>query len=203
MQSEKLGIAGALLLSPPTFKDSRGSFSQSFQHSDVLETLGLDFKPVQVNTSISGKGVLRGIHYAESVPGQAKYLSVAHGSILDFIVDLRVDSPTFEKWVSVNIHAEMNKALFIDSGLGHAFVSLKENTVVTYLVDQEFNPSKEHSINPFDPRLNLEFPIDKNGLILSEKDLQAPLLEEQISRGNLTDFSASRFYELNKLGDQS
>ena len=201
MRSEMLGIVGAFLLNPPTFKDDRGTFTQTFQKNDVFETIGIDFNPVQVNVSTSRKGVLRGIHYAEPIPGQAKYLTVSNGSILDFIVDLRVDSPSFGEWISLVLEAGSKQSLFIDSGLGHAFLSLEENTTVTYLVDQEFNPMKEHSINPFDSSISLKFPLEESQLVISNKDKLAPSFEEQRNIGNLTHMSASRFNALNQLGD--
>jgi dTDP-4-dehydrorhamnose 3,5-epimerase len=142
---------------PRRFEDSRGYFQETFKVSQIEQELGFTFEINQVNQSRSAKGVLRGIHWADVPPGQRKYVSVARGQILDFVVDLRVDSPTFKKWQMFNLSEANGHVLLIGNGIGHAFLSLEDETVVTYFCDQEYSPSTERTLNPLDGNIGIPF----------------------------------------------
>jgi dTDP-4-dehydrorhamnose 3,5-epimerase len=172
-----LSIAGAWSVSPKVHGDDRGSFAEWFRGDQLEDITGFRFSPVQGNISRSAKGVVRGIHYADVPPGQAKYVMPVSGSIIDFVVDIRVGSPTFGQWDSVTLHSESRDAVLIEPGLGHAFVALNDDTVVTYLVTDVFRPDREHGINPLDPAIGLIFPAGINP-VLSNKDTAAPMLAE-------------------------
>jgi dTDP-4-dehydrorhamnose 3,5-epimerase len=169
-----LAISGAFEVATTIHGDSRGEFVEWFKAPALKEATGRDFSLAQANLSLSSKGTLRGIHFADVPPGQAKYITCPVGRILDYIVDIRVGSPTFGDWVSVELSGENRNGVFLAEGLGHAFLALEENTVVTYLVTDVFRPDREHGINPLDHDLGLEFPLPKEELALSPKDEQAP-----------------------------
>jgi dTDP-4-dehydrorhamnose 3,5-epimerase len=135
--------------------------------------------------SLSTRGALRGVHFADIPPGQAKYITCAVGSIIDFVVDIRVGSPTFGQWESIELTAQARNAVFLEEGLGHAFLALEDDTVVTYLVTDVYRPDREHGINPLDPALGLKFPLPGDQLELSQKDRDAPGLEEAKESGLL------------------
>jgi dTDP-4-dehydrorhamnose 3,5-epimerase len=128
---------------------------------------------------------VRGIHYADIPPSQAKYVTCLNGAVLDYIVDIRVGSPTFGKWDTVLLDDVDRRAAFLSEGLGHAFVALTDNATVSYLVTETFNAGREHGINPLDPTIGLVFPESAGECLLSPKDLQAPSLEEALASGFL------------------
>jgi dTDP-4-dehydrorhamnose 3,5-epimerase len=185
VQIRELGIAGAFEVSPIIRKDDRGSFLEWYRHDLLEAALGHSLHLRQANTSISARGVLRGIHFADIPKGQAKYVTVPSGAILDFVVDIRVGSPTFGKWEAVRLDSTDFRALYIAEGLGHAFVALTENATVSYLVSDTYRADREHGINPLDPRIGLEFPTEIINLVLSPKDLEAPSLAEAEADGQL------------------
>jgi len=172
-----LSIAGAWSVTPNVHGDARGSFAEWFRVDQLEDIAGFRFSPVQGNISRSAKGVVRGIHYADVPPGQAKYVMPVSGSIIDFIVDIRVGSPTYGQWDSVTLHSERHEAICHEPGLGHAFVALDDETTVMYLVTDFFRPEREHGINPLDPEIGLVFPAGLE-LLLSDKDTAAPTLAE-------------------------
>lgn len=187
-------MANAFEIVPQQHKDDRGLFLEQLRVDRLALHIGHSFQAQQVNTSVSHRGVVRGIHFADVPPGQAKYVTVPQGAILDFVVDIRVGSPTFGKWDSQILDSVTRNALYIGEGLGHAFVSLEDNTVVTYLVSEVFNPIAEHGINPLDTDVNLHFPADLE-LLLSPKDTEAPNLSELQEQGLLPIFEeVSKFY---------
>jgi len=121
--------------------------------------------------------VLRGIHFAKNPPGQAKLVTCPSGEILDVVVDLRKDSETFGKWDSAMLNSKNRSMLFIPSGVGHAFMSLKDFSVVMYLCNEKYNPTNEFEINPLDPDLGINWPTNL-APILSQKDSNAPFLRD-------------------------
>lgn len=179
-----LSIAGAWSVTPKVHGDVRGSFAEWFRVDQLEDIAGFRFSPVQGNISRSAKGVVRGIHYADVPPGQAKYVMPVSGSIIDFVVDIRVGSPTFGQWDSVTLHSERREAILHEPGLGHAFVALDDETTVTYLVTDVFRPEREHGINPLDPEIGLVFPAGLE-LLLSDKDTAAPSLAEALAASAL------------------
>ena len=185
MEITPLSIAGAFAVSNTVHGDDRGEFVEWFRADHLKDRTGLDFSTIQANLSVSQKGTLRGIHFADVPPGQAKYVMCAAGSIQDYVVDIRVGSPTFGRWVAATITAKDRNAILLDVGLGHAFVALEEGTTVTYLVTDHFKPHAEHAINPLDSELGLEFPFSGDQLLVSAKDRDAPSLAEALSSGML------------------
>jgi dTDP-4-dehydrorhamnose 3,5-epimerase len=190
MTFQETNIAGAWLYQPKRFADERGYFQETFKHSALLEATGFDFQVKQVNQSKSSAGVVRGVHWADVPPGQAKYVTVPVGEIWDLVIDLRTDSPTFGTWQGFHLSAENGHSLIIGNGLGHAFLSLKDDTIVSYLCSEEFNPTREHAISPLDEDLAItfeskagEYSIEK--LSFSEKDSQAPSLKHYLENGLL------------------
>ena len=201
MQVRELEISGAWEFSPKTFPDERGVFVAPFRQQAFVDAIGFSLPVAQVNQSVSRRGVVRGVHFADVPPGQAKYVYCPQGALLDVIVDTRVGSPTFGQWVSVRLDAADYRAVYIAEGLGHAFVALENDTVIAYLCAQGYNPSAEHGITPFDTTLNLPWPADL-AHVLSEKDTQAPTLEQAKAAGLLPDYRDCLAY-YQKLRDGS
>ena len=190
MPFQPMGIQGAFVFTPVRHEDSRGHFQESFKLSGLNEELGLGFEVKQVNQSTSAKGVIRGIHVADNPPGQAKYVGCLKGSIWDVVVDLRTDSPTFGKWEGVEVSAGNGRSVLIVEGLGHAFLSLEEGSVVSYLCSEEYNPTSERQINPLDKDLAIDFSGfgSKFGIeefLLSDQDKKAQGFQESLGAGLL------------------
>lgn len=165
---------GVFSVQPRIFEDNRGEFVEAFVQHKLLTATGTQFNVAQVNLSVSVKGTVRGIHFAKNPPGQAKYVQCATGAVLDFIVDLRLDSPTFGQWDSVELTAEQHNAVHIPSGFGHAFQALSDRATVVYLCDTPYQPNVEFGINPNDPTVGIRWPIAEQ--ILSDKDAEAPAI---------------------------
>ena len=140
---------------------------------------------MQANASVSAKGVLRGIHFADVPPGQAKYVTCVKGSVLDVIVDIRVGSPTFGQWTSVLLDDRDRRAVYLSEGLGHGFCSLEDGSTVVYLCSEGYNPSGEHEVHPLDPAIGIEWPLEGIEPELSAKDAAAPTLAEAAAAGLL------------------
>ena len=180
-----LTIAGAWSVKNTVHGDHRGDFVEWFKAPHFEEVTGREFVLAQANMSRSSKGTLRGVHFADVPIGQAKYITCVVGSIIDFVVDIRVGSPTFGSWDKVELSSNERNAVFLEEGLGHAFLALEDDTVVTYLVTDIYRPEKEHGINPLDPALGLTFPLSASELELSAKDREAPTLEQARGAGLL------------------
>ncbi len=188
MQLRELSIADAYAITPVQHSDDRGVFLEWYRFDLLEKEIGHPLTLRQANTSVSKRGVVRGIHYADTPLGQAKYVTAMRGAIMDFVVDLRVGSPTFGKWDSVVLDDIKREALYISEGLGHAFVALTEDAVVSYLVSGVYDPVHEHGINPLDPQISLEFPREAGELLLSPKDTDAPSIERARAMGALPEF---------------
>jgi dTDP-4-dehydrorhamnose 3,5-epimerase len=144
---------------------------------------------------------VRGVHFADVPPGQAKYVYCPAGSLLDVVIDLRVGSPTFGTWDAVHLDPVDFRAVYLSEGLGHAFVALEDDTVISYLCSTSYNPAAEHGISPLDPALGLPWPTDVE-LLLSPKDEAAPTLADAASSGLLPSYDdcLARYRELKRLG---
>jgi len=197
----ELSIPGAFEVTPVQRGDDRGVFLEWYRYDTLQEHVGHALDLRQANTSISQAGVVRGIHFADVPPGQAKYVTLAAGAAIDYIIDLRVGSPTFGAWDSVLLDTVDRKAVYLAEGLGHAFVALIDGTTVNYLVSEVYSPSAERGINPLDPDIGLDLPPH---LVFqfSPKDEAAPSLQEALEAGILpTMESASAYYaSLDKSG---
>jgi dTDP-4-dehydrorhamnose 3,5-epimerase len=183
MSFTPLSIQGSWVFSPTKFDDQRGSFHEVFKLPRMEIELGFGFEVKQVNQSVSSAGVIRGIHWADVPPGQAKYVFCTSGSIWDIVVDIRVGSPTFGNWDAAVLSEQNGHAILIKEGLGHVFLSLEDNTVVNYLCSEPFNPTREHGINPLDQALAIPFEKmwSSSKYLISPKDLEAPSLAEMVS----------------------
>lgn len=176
MKITPLEIKGAWLIENQVFPDSRGIFREWFKAESLVNHGLPEFQVRQANTSISNKGVIRGIHYSSQENGQAKLVTCTSGSILDVVVDLRPRSADYGMHLAVELHSNQGSSLFISSGLGHAFQALEENTVVTYLLDKEYSPKNEFGLNPIDPEIGVIWPL--LDYQISEKDLNASKFNE-------------------------
>lgn len=169
----ELDLPGVLLNEPTIHSDDRGDFHEWFKASDFEHHVGHPFPLRQANLSTSQAGVLRGLHFAENPPGQAKYVICPVGRIFDVAVDVRVGSPTFGQHVSAELSATNRCGLYIPAGFAHGFVALEDSTVV-YLTTSEYAPGIEHTINPFDEELGIAWPGSNH--VLSARDAAAPPL---------------------------
>ena len=202
VQIRELSIPDSYEITPIQRGDDRGVFLEWYRHDLLEETLGHSLDLRQANTSVSKRGVVRGIHFADIPPGQAKYVTVPHGAVLDFVVDIRVGSPTFGQWDSVLLDGVDRRAIYLGEGLGHAFVALTDDATMSYLVSDTYNPGREHGIDPTDPAIGLVFPAEIGDLLLSPKDTDAPSLSEAAEQGLLPSWTNARaFYDsLNQKG---
>ena len=200
MKVTPLTIPDACLFVPDQFADSRGVFLESFRQEAMAEHVGRAFTVQQVNCSVSRLGVVRGIHFADIPPSQAKYVTCVSGSVFDVVVDLRVGSPTYGQWDSVVLDDISRSALYIAEGLGHAFMALSDGATVMYLCSEPYNPSREHGVHAFDGDIAIDWPrlaIDGADvtLELSPKDAAAPGLAESAAQGLLPTYAeAKAFY---------
>jgi dTDP-4-dehydrorhamnose 3,5-epimerase len=169
-----LDIDGAWLYQSDVHGDSRGYFTEWFKSELVKNVIGREFKIAQANISNSKKGVVRGIHFTIAKEGQAKWVTCISGKIIDFIVDIRPNSPTYKKWVAVELTEASGKSVFIGEGLGHAFIAMEDESRISYLLSSPYSPKEELAINPKDPEIAIEWPLEE--LHFSPKDESAPLL---------------------------
>ena len=177
MEVQPLSIEGSWLFTPILRPDDRGVFLESYKASVIEPAIGHAFSLQQMNISQSRLGTVRGIHFADVPPGQAKYVQCFAGRILDIVVDIRVGSPTFGQWEAVELDDESRAGLYISEGLGHAFCALTDSVTVGYLCSEPYAPTREHGIHPMDADLALPWP-DHLDLLLSPKDETAPTLAE-------------------------
>lgn len=191
MQVRRLDITGAFEFAPKSFPDHRGLFVAPFQGPAFAEATGHPLTVAQTNHSVSARGVIRGVHFSDTPPGQAKYVYCPQGALLDVIVDVRVGSPTFGRWEAIRLDSSEYRAVYLAEGLGHAFIAKTDNTVMSYLCSTGYNPSAEHGINPLDPDLALPWADELDGEpVLSEKDRTAPNLADATEQGLLPDYHA-------------
>jgi dTDP-4-dehydrorhamnose 3,5-epimerase len=194
VQIRELNIPDSYEITPKQFGDDRGVFLEWYRFDRLAETIGHPLSLAQGNTSVSKRGVVRGIHFADVPPSQAKYVTATHGAVLDFVIDIRVGSPTFGQWDSVLLDDRDRKAIYIAEGLGHCFVALTDDATVSYLVTSTFNAEREHGVNPLDETVALDFGIPADQLLLSPKDTDAPSLEQAAATGILPTWDAARAY---------
>lgn len=167
----KTDIDGVYILEPKVFEDVRGYFFESWKKEDFEQHVGkVNF--VQDNESKSSYGVLRGLHYQKGEFSQAKLVRVIKGRVLDVAVDLRKDSPTYGKHVMVELSGENKRQFFIPRGFAHGFLVLSDEAIFTYKVDNVYAPQAEASIRWDDEDLNIQWPISKEDVLTSEKDLK-------------------------------
>jgi dTDP-4-dehydrorhamnose 3,5-epimerase len=181
---DSLSIDGVWVWTPPIHRDGRGSFLEVFRADELAAAAGRALEVAQVNCSVSRCGVIRGIHFADVPPGQAKYVTCLTGAVLDVVVDLRAGSPGFGQSETVRLDAQTGRAVFIPEGLGHGFMALSDQACVAYLCSAPYAPGREHSVHPLDPDIGIDWPRGGQP-ILSEKDAAAPSLREALDGGLL------------------
>jgi dTDP-4-dehydrorhamnose 3,5-epimerase len=190
MTYRELAVPGAWEITPRQLGDPRGVFLEYFQAGPFRDAVGHGFDLQQANCSVSAAGVLRGIHYADVPPGQAKYVTCARGAVWDVAVDIRVGSPTFGRWDAVLLDDIDRRAVYLSEGLGHAFISLQDDSTVLYLCSMSYAPGREHSIHALDGTIGIAWPTEaRDGSpitpALSAKDFAAPTLAEAANQGML------------------
>ena len=178
MQIEKTKLAGCVVVTPKTHTDDRGYFMESYRRSwmDSLTDFSGDF--VQDNQSLSHYGTIRGLHFQVGENAQSKLLRVLQGSILDVVVDLRQDSPTYGEHISVELSDENNHQLGVPKGFAHGFSVLSETALVCYKCDAYYNKDGDYGIHPLDETLNIDWKIPKAVQVLSAKDSGLPKFKE-------------------------
>lgn len=183
MKFEELAIKGVWLAHSPIHADSRGYFREWFKPAELLSATGQNFDVMQSNISISHRGVLRGIHYSLAEDGQGKWITCITGSIWDVVVDIRPSSPTFKQWIGIPLDSQSGHSVLVSKGLGHGFISLEDNTAVSYLLTSPYSPAEEYEISPLDSELSISWPIELPKL--SVKDAQAKTLSQMLQAGML------------------
>lgn len=167
-----------MIVEPRVYADDRGYFFESFSERKFSELTGLDVRFVQDNESLSRKGTLRGLHFQREPYAQAKLVRVVRGRVLDVAVDIRPESPTFGRYVSVELSGDNHRQMFIPKGFAHGYVALEDDTVFQYKCDEYYHPEAEGGITWDDPQIGIAWPLPSEELILSEKDKQRALLKE-------------------------
>jgi dTDP-4-dehydrorhamnose 3,5-epimerase len=195
----ELAIRGAWEFTPQQFGDDRGMFLEWFKGDEFRDLVGRDLDLRQANMSVSAAGVIRGIHFADIPPGQAKYVTCPKGAVFDVVVDIRVGSPTFGAWDAVLLDDVDRRAVYVSEGLGHGFCSLEDGSVVTYLCSAGYAPSREHGIAALDRAVGIDWPSRARGGSpltheLSAKDAAAPTLRQAAETGLLPAYADASAY---------
>lgn len=173
----KTEIDGVVIIEPTLYKDSRGYFFESFNKNEFKEKV-CDIEFVQDNESMSSYGVVRGLHYQKMPYSQSKLVRCVLGSVLDVAVDIRIDSPTFGKYVAVELSEDNHRQLFIPRGFAHGFSVLSEKAIFQYKCDNFYEPKSDGGIYLLDKELNIDWKVPIKDMIISEKDMKQPLLKE-------------------------
>jgi dTDP-4-dehydrorhamnose 3,5-epimerase len=202
MQIRQLDIAGAWEITPQLHADARGLFFEWLTDRGFTSFAGHRLDVRQANCSVSAAGVLRGLHFAQLPPSQAKYVTCLSGAVFDVVVDIRVGSPTFGKWDSVLLDDRDHRSVYLSEGLAHGFVALQDNSTVMYLCSAEYNPQREHTIAATDPALAIDWPTEHK-LVLSDRDAAAPTLDEVRAAGQLPSWDETRTFIRGLSGDES
>ncbi|MER6687604.1 dTDP-4-dehydrorhamnose 3,5-epimerase family protein [Streptomyces minutiscleroticus] len=180
-----LAVAGAWEFSLRPHHDERGTFAEWYSPDAVEQATGARLPVALAGASVSHKGVIRGVHFVRTPPGQARYVTCVAGEVLDFTVDLREGSPTFGRWDAVRLGPDHWRAVLLTEGLGHAFVALTDRATVLYLCSAPYRPELERTVHPLDPDLALPWPAAADARTLSERDAAAPSLREAARLGLL------------------
>jgi epimerase EvaD len=201
MRVRKLAVQDVHEFTPQTFPDVRGVFAAPYQEDQFVKAIGHPLGLAQANHSRSRRGTVRGLHYSDVPPGQAKYVYCVAGALLDVVVDIRIGSPTFGQWDAVRLDPDSLRAIYVPEGVGHAFIALEDDTVISYLCSTGYNPAAEHGLNPMDPALRLPWPADLEP-VLSDKDAAAPTLAQAQDAGMLPTYAdcVARYERLRVAG---
>ncbi len=199
MEIRELKVPDAYEVVPQVHGDPRGAFWEWFRADRLEEATGRRLALLQANASVSAAGAVRGVHFADVPPSQAKFVTCARGALLDVVVDIRVGSPTYGAWDAVLLDDLERRGVFVSEGLGHAFMALEDDTMVSYLCTATYNPGREHGVHPLDPDLAIDWPVtgrDGSPLepILSAKDTEAPSLARAQADGLLPDYAETQAF---------
>ena len=192
-------IEGVWEFTPRLWPDDRGVFLESFTTAVFEETVGHPFDLQQMNISVSRAGTVRGIHFADVPPGQAKYIQCFSGRVLDIVVDIRVGSPTFGQWEAIELDDERRNAVYVSEGIGHGFCAISDSATIGYFCSEPYAPAREHGIHPLDPALGLPWPDGE--LVLSPKDAAAPTFAQALEQGLLPDYAECRAFIAELAGE--
>jgi dTDP-4-dehydrorhamnose 3,5-epimerase len=181
--ARELAVPGAWEITPTVHTDARGLFFEWFTDREFTGVTGHRLDLWQANCSVSRAGVLRGLHFADVPPGQAKYVTCVRGAVFDVAVDIRVGSPTFGRWDAVLLDEKDRRSIYLSEGLGHAFLALEDDSTVMYLCSSPYAPAREHTVLAAEPALDIDWP--RTDFALSDRDLAAPTLAEAQEQGLL------------------
>jgi dTDP-4-dehydrorhamnose 3,5-epimerase len=196
-----LAIDGAYEITPVVHGDPRGSFAEVYRFDLFAAEIGHPLRIAQINNSVSGRDVVRGVHWAEVPPGQAKYVLCQRGAVVDYVIDLRIGSPAFGRWEAVRLDDVDRRAVYLSEGLGHGFRALTDDATLLYLCSTPYNPQREHSINPLDPDLGIDWGVEHP--VLSARDAGAQSLTEARAKGLLPDLAACVSYRASLQGAEN
>ncbi|MFF4838310.1 dTDP-4-dehydrorhamnose 3,5-epimerase family protein [Streptomyces sp. NPDC001315] len=185
MRIEELALPGVFTVAPDQIRDERGSFYEGFRTDEFEAVTGQAFVPRQINYSVSRRNTLRGIHSVTIPPGQAKFVTCVRGALRDFVVDLRIGSPTFGVSVSNVLDAASGYSVYVPEGVGHGFLTLTDDACICYVLSSTYVPGTQIDINPLDPDLALPWGFEEPPLI-SGKDARARSLKETLAAGLLS-----------------
>lgn len=191
MTARELRVPGAWEITPAVHVDGRGLFFEWFSEPAFTAMTGHHFDMAQANCSVSAAGVLRGVHFSELPPSQAKYVTCVRGAVYDVVVDIRVGSPTYGQWDAVLLDDRERKSVYLSEGLGHAFLALEDDSTVMYLCSAGYAPQREHTI--LATSLGIDWP-EEHPLNLSERDAAAPTLDEVQAAGLLPSWADTRAF---------
>ncbi|MGB5148640.1 MAG: dTDP-4-dehydrorhamnose 3,5-epimerase [Mycobacterium sp.] len=191
MTARELRVPGAWEITPTVHADARGEFFEWFTDPEFTAMTGHRFDLAQANCSVSAAGVLRGVHFAELPPSQAKYVSCLRGAVYDVVVDIRVGSPTFGQWDAVRLDDRKHNSVYLSEGLGHAFLALEDDSTVMYLCSAGYAPQRERTI--LATSLGIDWPAEQP-LNLSERDAAAPTLDEVRAAGQLPTWAGTQAF---------
>lgn len=180
MTATETKLRGCFIIEPKVFKDPRGYFFESFNQNKFNELIGKTIDFVQDNESFSSKGVLRGLHFQTGAYAQAKLVRVIKGRVLDVVVDIRKESPTFSEHFSIELSEDNKRQLFVPKGFAHGFIVLSETAIFSYKCDNFYDKASEQGLRYDDPSLGIDWKLPANEFIVSEKDLVLPTLSNII-----------------------
>ena len=194
MGVRELAVPGAWEITPKLNADDRGAFFEWFTEGEFGDMAGHAFDMRQANCSVSAAGVLRGLHFAQLPPGQAKYVTCLTGSVFEVVVDIRTGSPTYGQWDSVLLDDVERRSTYISEGLAHGLLALEDNSTVMYLCSAPYAPEREHTISARDPAIGINWPLPNEQLRLSDRDAEAPTLAEVRSAGLLPSWAQTQAF---------
>jgi dTDP-4-dehydrorhamnose 3,5-epimerase len=193
MTTRELAIPGAWEISAKLYPDDRGLFYEWFTQREFTAVTGHRLDVHQANCSVSAAGVLRGLHFAQLPPSQAKFVTCVRGAVFDVVVDIRIGSPTYGQWDAVRLDDRDRRSVYLSEGLAHGFLALEDESTVMYLCSAPYAPEREHTILAIDPQLAIDWPVVSD-LRMSDRDRDAPTLEQVRAAGLLPTWDDVRVF---------